>query len=73
MFGNHSFRPKETEVINATMSGYDVFVLIPTGRGKSLTYRIPALICPGITLVELVKLTRQQFSSSHYWKSTGAP
>ena len=46
-----SFRENQLEAINATLSGKDVFVVLPTGAGKSLIFQLPALLSEGVTLV----------------------
>ena len=65
VFGYSTFRSSQRGIVNATLAGRDVFVIMPTGGGKSLCYQLPAMITVGVTVVicPLVSLIQDQVDS----------
>ncbi|MDY3317428.1 DNA helicase RecQ [Riemerella anatipestifer] len=61
-FGFSTFKGQQEAIISTLLSGKDVFVLMPTGGGKSLCYQLPALISEGTAIVvsPLIALMKNQ-------------
>lgn len=62
VFGFHQFRAPQQEVIERVVAGEDVFLVMPTGGGKSLCYQVPALHRDGVAVVvsPLIALMKDQ-------------
>ena len=61
-FGFSTFKGQQELIISTLLNGNDVFVLMPTGGGKSLCYQLPALISEGTAIVvsPLIALMKNQ-------------
>lgn len=61
-WGYDDFRPLQLDIVQSVLDGRDTIGLLPTGGGKSITFQVPALLLPGITVVvtPLISLMKDQ-------------
>ncbi len=73
-FGFEKFKGDQLAIIESLLNGDDVFVLMPTGGGKSLCYQLPALMSRGTAVVisPLIALMKNQVDAiRHYGDDDG--
>lgn len=67
LFRKLEFREGQLPIIERVLRRDDVIGLLPTGAGKSITFQLPALLSPGLTLVidPLKSLMQDQVENLH--------
>lgn len=61
-WGYDSFRPLQDAIVQSVLDGHDTLALLPTGGGKSITFQVPGMMLPGLTIVvtPLISLMKDQ-------------
>ncbi|GHT53525.1 ATP-dependent DNA helicase RecQ [Bacteroidia bacterium] len=68
-FGFDTFKGNQEAIIHNVLDGKDVFVLMPTGGGKSLCYQLPALLMHGTAIIisPLIALMKNQVDAMRHF------
>lgn len=71
-FGFDSFKHNQEAIIKNLLEGKNVFVLMPTGGGKSLCYQLPALLMEGTAVIvsPLIALMKNQVDAIRHMCET---
>ncbi|ROP36501.1 RecQ family ATP-dependent DNA helicase [Saccharothrix texasensis] len=72
VFGWAELRDEQIDAMEQVLAGRDVFVVLPTGAGKSAIYQVPGVLLDGLVVVvsPLIALQRDQVTAL---RAAGAP